>query len=435
MAFPFAPLRCLWHDCPSPGPFATDEALFEHLKATHTPALDDDAPFVCRWFGCGHSSSAAQPRIFHLSLMLPAQATRTTAQRTPARRTYPALAPGTDSACRYEWAGCTAAAFPDAPALRGHIEEAHARGVRTGTRSHLPAWYKPVACSTCDRTFATTAGLARHTAARHPAVMTAAADPDDGSGDSESESQSECRCEWAGCDGRLFADAPKLLAHIKEAHTRGQARCAWAGCGHRFFAGTALSHLWSHLPAWYTPFACPVCGRACRSLGGLARHLAAHPTAEPDGYAPDSTHATLLPDDEPAAKRRRLEPHSPDDSESELDIVFDAPLTPKLETHECSDEIAIAVAEIVDSPVWALAAQLPAAKTTPRSEAQVVSVEDGNDREYCITKERPRVEGVPRGGSYVFSSSPWYPTVGERLRGQLGRRFDTEARRRTRRRR
>ncbi|EJD47319.1 hypothetical protein AURDEDRAFT_163529 [Auricularia subglabra TFB-10046 SS5] len=100
-----------------------------------------------------------------------------------------------------------------------------------------------------------------------------------------------------------------------------------------------------------------------------------------------------------AAKRARLEPpRAADASESELDIIITHPepaRAPK-PTHTSaprrnipsgsSDEIAKAVAEIIDSPVWARAAQISAARVAARKEKererQGARGEDGDDWEY-----------------------------------------------------
>ncbi|EJD44539.1 hypothetical protein AURDEDRAFT_166324 [Auricularia subglabra TFB-10046 SS5] len=427
-------------------------ALFEHLKAAHTPAPGDDAPFACQWLGCDLTVSRPQRRISHLSRHTEYRpyvctypgcdsAYTCAPDLSIHRRVHPPLAPGADSECRCEWAGCTAAAFPDAQALQEHIEAAHARGVKSGAHcawkgclhifgarglrahlwSHLPVWHKPFACFSCDAAFSTRGGLGVHAAVlRHVASV-----PDAGADDHSGDSAREARCNWAGCEGAVFADAPALRCHIEEAHardltrgarcawegctfvftagsyrkhlwahlpawykpfscpscdrafatpaglekhaaaahpgssqcrcewagcegnvftaaklrahlkkahlravTRGE-RCAWAGCRHRFAGAAYMNHLWTHLPEWYKPFACSSCDRAFRTAAGLARHTATHSTAESDtddDYAPAPTPRAPLPKVKLQVKRPVPKPHSPDDSESELDIVGSIPV-------------------------------------------------------------------------------------------------------------
>ncbi|EJD44562.1 hypothetical protein AURDEDRAFT_166347 [Auricularia subglabra TFB-10046 SS5] len=138
--------RCLWLECASSGPYADDKALFEHLEAAHEPPVSN-GPFVCRWSGCGHTSTARTPRMQHLGrhtnyrpymcahpgcdkAFTCAQDLSTHRARRPS---HAALA-GTECLC--EWTDCAASAFPGVPALRAHIEDTHllllARGKTCG---------------------------------------------------------------------------------------------------------------------------------------------------------------------------------------------------------------------------------------------------------------------------------------------------------------
>ncbi|EJD44544.1 hypothetical protein AURDEDRAFT_166330 [Auricularia subglabra TFB-10046 SS5] len=348
MSAPVDAFRCLWRGCPVPGPYTTDKALFEHVHALHNVAQADDAEYMCQWAGCMCTTASRKTRTQHLSR---------------------------------------------------HTE------------------YRPYTCthSGCGETYACSQDLSSH-CARHGVALS---------------SEDECRCNWADC-GRVFADATKLRAHLEQTHAwilkRG-VHCGWTGCVHVFAGGNYKAHLSTHLPAWYKPFACPLCERAFTTAHGLARHGAtAHsaPTGDSDDYtsdyepiplnkrapltargarqvakpysgaylheraadgsrqhSPPQVKVNLILTADKPAKRARIHPlpppRAPDDSESELDIVITTADLPEIAyTDECSVEIASAMAEIVDSPVWAIAAR--GSKTQPEMPAAKVRTEVDTDR-------------------------------------------------------
>ncbi|EJD44558.1 hypothetical protein AURDEDRAFT_185001 [Auricularia subglabra TFB-10046 SS5] len=488
-----APL-CLWNDCPSPGPYASHKALFEHLKAEHDTTLGDSSVFACQWAECTHVSTSRQTRAQHLGRhtayrpYICAQAdcgkAYTCQQDLSMHRTRHTTAPP-ESECRCEWAGCVGAdaVFPGAAELREHIEQAHARRLKRGLRcgwegcvhvfaggnfkahvwAHLPAWYKPFACPSCDRTFSTGGGLARHTGSKHSTDKPSAAGGND-SGDDASDyapaRATAAKTAW-GVSRRLSdarssrkvsqeslsdddtsesAPAPKKSAYAAArsmasadsmpsfslgassdddnddgsdyAPTPAAKKCAPASA-----AATARGRPSGVYRAAAKRAREPASDDSASDDVPLSARNHAPPSASKPGPAPSWSPPQLKspappppPPDSPATptpshrpkltlnlKRPRLDPpRAADASESELDIVITRPCAPK-PTHASApqprvpngsgDEIAKAVAEIIDSPVWARAAQISAARVAARKEKererQGARGEDGDDWEYC----------------------------------------------------
>lgn len=181
-----APLSlCLWAGCSTPGPFQTDQALFEHLMAAHKrPAR---GAFECQWRGCSFTS--ANRYTDHII--------RHTNYR-PHGCTYPGCGKAfsrsflltqhvqfhdwthvAEHACK--WAAC-GAVFARPAELRTHIEDAHMATAVDGKRcgwagcrhtfigahfhahmtGHFPAFYQPLVCTRCEKGFKTEPGLKTH---------------------------------------------------------------------------------------------------------------------------------------------------------------------------------------------------------------------------------------------------------------------------------
>ncbi|EJD44525.1 hypothetical protein AURDEDRAFT_166308 [Auricularia subglabra TFB-10046 SS5] len=186
--------RCLWAQCATPGPFHNDQALFEHLLEAHK--RPSRAIFECKWCGCSFTS----PRRYTDHII------RHTDYR-PHECTYPGCgkafsrsflltqhvqfhrwAPVAKYACK--WAAC-GASFAEPAGLRAHIEDAHMATAVDGTRcgwagcrhtligafyhahimGHFPACYQPLACTRCEKSFKTDAGLKTHAQQVHGVML------------------------------------------------------------------------------------------------------------------------------------------------------------------------------------------------------------------------------------------------------------------------
>lgn len=161
--------------------------------------------------------------------------------------------PSAATALYCDWDGCSRRS-----PLQGEIDRCR------HFRAH--AGHKPFRCSreACGASFCTEWQLKDH-ARRHRRTVR----------------PSKLQCRWAGCRRAFTEDvagAALLAAHLAAEHCASP--CRWADCTRRP-RSSFKDHVIGHLPAWYKPFKCSICGKTFQRLNIFTRHT--NGAAQPNG--------------------------------------------------------------------------------------------------------------------------------------------------------